>query len=116
MKTKETIKAPRIITAYELHKEEIEQSKKNWARQMRGRTPIKLTKFQKEVLRDAIIRGYFNVKHIDDYYSHRASSSMALRRLLEAGIVEEGKKKKTFQVKKKFIDADAIWLNEEMGK
>jgi hypothetical protein len=91
-------------------KEKFVTQKAQWKKRMRGQAPIKLTQFHKEILRDCIIRGKMTIKHVDKYYINRASSSLALRRLLEAGIIEEGTKKYEYAVKQKYQDCDAIWL------
>ena len=94
-----------------MEKEELDLKKARWKKRMKGQTPIKLTKFQKEILRDCIIRGKMTIKHIDKYYVNLASSSFALRRLLEYGVIEQGEKQGEYFVKKKYEDSDSVWID-----
>jgi len=106
---KQKTESPKIITAFQLHKEQIEQAKKDWAKKIRKQIP-KLSPTQKDICRTAIIKGKLTIKDVDKRYILKQTSFMTLKRLLEEGVIEESKKRGIYFVKPKFQDADEIWL------
>lgn len=106
---KQQTELPKIVTAFELQKQEIELKKKQWKLKVKNQQ-FSLTYFQKEVCRKAVIMGSVTIKDFDNYYTDRYISAGTLRRLLDLKIMEEVEKKK-YIVNKKFADSLVIWGN-----
>ncbi len=99
---------PKIITAFDLEKEEVELKKKQWKSTIKNKK-IQLSFQEKNLLRDTVIKNKISLKDFQKYYVRRETGLVTLHRLLDLGILQKGLKDNEYVVSKKYADNMIIW-------